>query len=170
MTEALLPILRKLYEEEFSLRKEFLSHPNMTAGMEALWLQQSSQNSAIGPLSATLKLILPPLASAFVTFTTKRPELRQRALRSCVLVGQQASPLLSSSPLSFDVLGQADVDVLKGVSLRHLTSISSLLSFTSPVNRPSSSSHFRGKRRRRKSDRGHLGQIPQRGRGKERGR
>ena len=169
-TEALLPVPAKLCEEEFSLRKEFLSHLNVTAGVEALLLQQGSQDSAIGPLSAALKLSLPPLWSAFVNFAAKRLELRQRALQGCDLDGQQARRLLSSSPLSSDLFGQAEVDVLKEVALHQATSVSSVLSFNPPAKRPSSYSHSRGKGKRRKPDQGHPGQTSQGGRGKGRGR
>ena len=129
-TEALLPISRKLCEEELGHRKEFLSHPNGTAGMEALLLRQGSQNSAIGSLSVSLKLILPPFWSAFLNIPTKKPGGSIETMQSCDFDGQQTSRLPSYSPLPLDVLVRAKLDVLKGVSLRHITSISSNLSFT----------------------------------------
>ena len=58
--EVLPPLPKELLEEESRARREFLSHLNLTTGLEAMLLQHVSQDPPVGPLSAALKLSFSP--------------------------------------------------------------------------------------------------------------
>ena len=73
---------KELLAQEHQSRKDFLTAFNICAGIEAVLLQHKSQDVEVGPLSAVLKLSLPPLWKAFLAFSRVRLQLRRAVLSS----------------------------------------------------------------------------------------
>ena len=131
-----LPLIPKdVLEEEFRARKQFLASLNVSTGFKALLLQLEAQSLQVASLSAALKLSLPPLWTAFMAFTQRRIELRQKALLGCDTISQQVRCLLQSFPFSQNVFGDEEVAALKEASLRQAKPISWLLSFSAPAKK-----------------------------------
>ena len=70
---------------------------NITTGLEAISLRHKVQEVEVGPLSAVVKVSLPPLWKALPTFVQARLVLRRVTPSRCYLNGQRPKHLLLSS-------------------------------------------------------------------------
>ena len=166
-SERITSLPQDLCEEEFRVRRSFLTAFNVVVGIEGILLQLGPESTVNGPLSATLKLALQPLWSAFLAFSSKRLELWEKALSGFDKSSQQVRRLVSSFPFSKDLFGAEEVEALKSVSLTQAKPIPWLLTVAPPSKRPSSQGATTPKRRRGSTP---TRPVQQQGRGRGRGR
>ena len=143
---SLPPVPSFVTKEEHKARTMFLSTLNIVLPLEAILLRGDASPSCLQAIKASIKASLQPLWSNFSSFASKKLALRKRALKGCLVEGENYLRLLSSNPLSTSLFDPQEVKRIRDQAALQAKSTLQILGFTSAKR---SAEGFRRKRVKR---------------------